>query len=367
MTSMADFQVTDHAAAAALEETITGRQAEEQIEKEVEAEAQRQAIYHAGKERFRARLAGPAKDDAGQYLSRAELGDLPRPAPLIEGVLNRHSYAILRGRDGTYKSFLALDWALSLATGRQWQGRPTERGRVLYIAGEGVFGLQPRIQAWEARHGKVPTDALTVRKSAVNLHRGGQPLERLLAHVRDGDYALVIIDTLRRASGGADGNGSDMGVVVDNIDLIKQATADGSVLVIAHTNKGDNDTRGFSGIEDDADIVWSADKREGRVLKLRLTKMKDGPDGTTFTLTPESVLDSLVLSRPESGAGRLDSDRPILTLLEKQAVPMTREEINSHLGGTVSRATIFRRLPELATVKTVAESKKGRSMAYSIP
>jgi hypothetical protein len=115
MMSVADFQVTDPAVAAETEEAIAARR----IDERVDAQARWLEIQHAAKERVKTKLAGPAKDDAGEYLSRAELGDLPRPAPLIEGVLNRHSYAILRGRDGTYKSFLALDWALSLATGRQ--------------------------------------------------------------------------------------------------------------------------------------------------------------------------------------------------------------------------------------------------------
>src|SRR5271166_6366919 len=42
-----------------------------------------------------------------------QLDELPAPEPLIEGVLSRHAYGIICGRDATFKTFIALDWALS--------------------------------------------------------------------------------------------------------------------------------------------------------------------------------------------------------------------------------------------------------------
>ena len=58
---------------------------------------------------------------------------------------------------------------------------------------------------------------------------------------------------------------------------------DGTVLAVAHTDKGDHDTRGYSGIEDDADVVWAPNASD-MFLTLELTKMKDGPDGRTVHL-----------------------------------------------------------------------------------
>jgi hypothetical protein len=242
----------------------------------------------------------PDADDAGgfdaEYLDREQINDLPAPEPLIEGVLSRHTYDLLIGRDGTLKSFLALDWALCLATGKPWQGREVEQSRVLFIAGEGAYGLPARIEAWEHAWGKkVDPKWFTARRSAVNLFKAGAAFDDLLGRVQAGEYGLVIVDTLRRASGGADANGSDMGVVIDRIEKIKRATDDGSVLVIAHTGKNDEDARGFSAIEDDADTVWKATRTDRGRLALKCTKMKDGPDGTVIDLKPLPVLDSLVL------------------------------------------------------------------------
>jgi hypothetical protein len=245
--------------------------------------------------RFQAELAAATSYD-DQYLDRAGLLDLPSPEPLIERVIPRHAYGILRGRDHSLKTFVALDWALCLATGKPWQGHEVQPARVLYIAGEGTHGLAKRVEAWEYGWGhNVPPDQFTLRRSGLNLHQPGPAFDDLLGRIRDGGYGLVIVDTLRRVSGAADGNSSEMGLVIDNLDRIKQATAEGTVLAVAHTDKGDHDTRGYSGIEDDADFVWAA-KRDDMYLTLELTKMKDGPDGRTIQLLASRTLASLTLS-----------------------------------------------------------------------
>lgn len=241
-----------------------------------------------------AKVAGT--DFASLYLTRTQLLNMPTPQPLIDRVLPRHSYVILRGRDQSFKSFVALDWACCLATGKPWQGHATEPVPVLYIAGEGGYGLAKRIEAWEYAWSHLVDDQmLTVRNGALDLHRPGPAFDDLLDVVRRGRYGLVVVDTLRRVSGNADGNGSEMGIVVDNLDQIRQETADGTVLAVAHTDKGDNDARGYSGIEDDADVVWSV-KRDDTYLALELQKMKDGRDGRTVHLIATETLESLTLA-----------------------------------------------------------------------
>jgi hypothetical protein len=249
-----------------------------------------------------------------EYLWRDELNNLEPAEQLIAQVLPAHSYGVLRGRDGTYKTFVALDWALCLATGKPWQGHALERTKVLYVAGEGAHGLAGRIDAWEQSwHIDVDPDWLVVRKSALNLHRPGPAFEHLLTVITENDIGLVVIDTLRRVAGGADGNSSEMGAVVDNLDLIKRATDGGSVLVIAHTSKDDHDTRGYSGIEDDADFVWHA-KRDEQLLMLTNAKMKDGPDGAAIHLAARPVHGSLVIEAAD--AADLTSTASQVTILD---------------------------------------------------
>ena len=63
---------------------------------------------------------------ADKLLTRSALRDLPDPKPLIDNVLDQGTTALLYGKWGTAKTFVALDWAASVATRRKWQGRHVE-------------------------------------------------------------------------------------------------------------------------------------------------------------------------------------------------------------------------------------------------
>ena len=67
---------------------------------------------------------------------------------LIHGVLPVKAFAALYGPPGSFKSFIALDMAEAIATGRPWMGNPIERqGARFYISagrnvGDSVQGLR---------------------------------------------------------------------------------------------------------------------------------------------------------------------------------------------------------------------------------
>jgi hypothetical protein len=207
-----------------------------------------------------------------------------------------------------------------------------------------------------------------VRTSAVNLYRTGAAFDHLLCHTKDGGYGLVVFDTLRRMTGGAEGNGSDMGVVVDNLDRVKRLTADGTVLAVAHTGKGDTDTRGFSGIEDDADIVWSV-KREGGLKEVRLTcvKMKDGPDGHKIDLRLRAEGESLVVERGDptlsemfSGSGVRESDEKIMAVMHELFADMGAT-VTDLMGATgLSKNTVYRSRSRLIATGRLGVGKSRR-------
>lgn len=319
-------------------------------------------ILEAARARLRAEKAATVDFDS-LFLTRAQLSDLPKAEPLIHRVLPRHSYAILRGRDHSYKSFVAVDWACSLATGKPWHGHTTHQTPVLYIAGEGAHGLHQRVEAWEYAWGR-RADSLTIRRSALNLHQPGPAFDHLLDHIATNRYGLVVVDTLRRVSGAADGNSSEMGAVVDNLDRIKRATADGTVLAVAHTDKGDHDTRGYSGIEDDADVIWAA-KRDHEALTLELTKMKDGPDGRTIHLTAQPVLESLILNGSDGTPTGNTTESQTAIVEALRLIPddrATGPEVMSTAG--LRKPTFYRALKELKAAGHVLEHRQGQRIYY---
>lgn len=304
-------------------------------------------------------LTARQADFRSKILGVRELDSIPSKPPLIDGVLPRDSYGIVRGRDASFKSFITLDWAMSLATGRPWQGKKVDQVKVLYVAAEGYSGLILRRDAWETHHGLKACDSwLKILPEPVNLYRDKAGVAALVEYIQEEGFGLVVFDTLRRCSGGADGNGSDMGVVVDAMQEVRLATDGGTVLAVAHTGKSDDDTRGFSGIEDDADFVHSV-KRDGTrlVTTLQVEKMKDGPDGHKFDLSLMRVTTgeetSLVVQPPGGGTSSIFDD---IEINENDQVFMaTMLEHFRHTGTTMPKLIELSGIP-----KTTAYEVKKR-------
>ncbi|OBB56755.1 hypothetical protein A5757_01445 [Mycobacterium sp. 852013-51886_SCH5428379] len=253
----------------------------------------------------------PAKPTAGlasRLLSRGCLRNLPKPMPLIDNVLDQGTTAVLYGKWGTGKSFVALDWAASVSTGRRWQGRSTAQRRVLYVAAEGAQGLQKRLDAWEVgRERAIDDQQLSVLPVAVNLLNGGEVIE-LCDIIRDGGFGFIVLDTLARCMVGADENSAkDTGIAVSAMAQLVQATpnARGVVLGIHHTGKDGKTLRGSSAIEGAADTVYSI-KAGGVGFELIREKRKDGPQYDHHGLKLDPVAESCVVSNYSAGGGMGD-------------------------------------------------------------
>lgn len=79
------------------------------------------------------------EDDFPPFIDAADaLANMEElPEELIEGLLRRGDQMLIAGASKTSKSFLALELAVAVATGRDWLGKyPCRQGRVLYINGE---------------------------------------------------------------------------------------------------------------------------------------------------------------------------------------------------------------------------------------
>jgi hypothetical protein len=70
------------------------------------------------------------------------------PVYLVADFVETECLAMLFGEPGCGKSFVAIDLALSVATGEGFHSRRVLAGPVVYLAGEGHNGLMRRIAAW---------------------------------------------------------------------------------------------------------------------------------------------------------------------------------------------------------------------------
>src|SRR5690625_1661515 len=78
--------------------------------------------------------------------------DLKARAPewIIRGRVEANSLAMIFGDPACGKSFLAVDWACSVATGKDYHGHTVQQAPVIFIAGEGLNGIARRLQIGRA-------------------------------------------------------------------------------------------------------------------------------------------------------------------------------------------------------------------------
>lgn len=101
----------------------------------------------------------PAERKAGSkkvlnLLDYQRMAEMQEPSWLIEGLIMQQSAALIFGKSNAFKSFLAIDAALSVATGRPWHGAAVVQKKVLIVATEGAIGVgKLRIPGWYEHHG----------------------------------------------------------------------------------------------------------------------------------------------------------------------------------------------------------------------
>jgi len=226
-----------------------------------------------------------------------EVEALQPPPWLIDGILPAQSLGLLYGPTGGGKTFLAIDLALSIATGYPWLGRNVEGGSVVFCSGEGISGLSRRIGAWRAD--RAPVDPFAAGQPArsrvfvaeVPWLLDSDAVMGFVEAVRAVEVkpSLVVIDTLARAIVGGDENSAkDVGVAIAAADRIKAALGS-AVLFVHHAGKDkDRGARGSSALLAAVDTAFSLDGPTDR-LELRCEKQKDAEAAKPIPLALEVV------------------------------------------------------------------------------
>lgn len=172
--------------------------------------------------------------------------------PLIDGVINKGTFAVLYGKPKTSKTFNAIDMGMCIALGKPWSGRyDTAKGAVLYVALEGGTKIHARVAAAKVHHNAPEHTPFYLLPATVNLvgsNDDAKEIARLAnsaAARSETPIVLIVIDTVHRSMSGGDENSTtDMGAFVGNIDLIRELTG-AAVLAIHHTGK--DEAKGMRG------------------------------------------------------------------------------------------------------------------------
>jgi hypothetical protein len=260
-----------------------------------------------------------ARDEQLKPLSLREIVGLEPPRWRINGLLPQEGLVVLFGAPKTLKSFVAIDWALSVATGSRWLGHDTEACDVIYVAAEGVGGLGRRCAAWLAARNLTLDDVPRFRvvRCPVDM-TDGKEVDRLIRAIQSTELSprLIVLDTVSRCFGGKDTyQQQDMSRFVSGCDKLRdefQAT----VLAIHHCAKAKSKNTSplgsvaLAGAADAMFLTERADKSPQ--LTVRNVNQKEAEEHRDIHLVLVSEGESCVLwaDREMNGSEEEKGDKP---------------------------------------------------------
>lgn len=217
------------------------------------------------------------------------------PAPpqwTVRKWLPAASMVVLFGEPGCGKSFLAVDWCCHVATGQEWNGNRVKQGAVLYIAGEGHYGLRRRFATWQQQHGVIP-DTLYISERAVTLDPAGAKTVFKAVGSIDEIPVLIVVDTLSSVIAGDENNAVDMNAFLTVLKKLLVGTA-ATILVVHHTGHGSKDrARGHSSLKAALDAEFRAERcDESGTLTCTKPKDMEPPPPLSFELTQVELPDA---------------------------------------------------------------------------
>src|SRR5580704_5395333 len=222
-----------------------------------------------------------------EWFDEAANSAMSEPAnQLIEGVFDEGGLSVIYGDSGSGKTFAALDLALHVGAGLDWNGKKVKRGLVVYVAAEGGRRIKRRIAALKKRYheeyGDIAPDPLfAIVRYPIDLRSSAADLNELLDLVRKAEKKTgekcvwLIVDTLSRAMAGGDENSPvDMGRIVAAADRFRAETG-AHFTYVHHTGKdAARGARGHSLLRAATDT-----EIETTAGSLTLTKQRDGELG----------------------------------------------------------------------------------------
>lgn len=284
-----------------------------------------------------------------------DIDNIPPPQYLIGDFIVANSLAVLYGQPGHGKSFIALDWALSMAHDvGKWMNKSVAAGPVIYLVAEGLAGYGIRKKAWRKAHPVHTKGDLHWLRDPVNL-LDKQQVEDLVDLCNRYQPMLLVIDTLGRCMPGADENApGPMSEAIEALDRIRRETR-ACVLLVHHSPKDGGTPRGHSSLLGAVQTSISVKLVEG-VITLTVEKQKDGAP-TEMRLRLQAVEQSAVLEAfgdgPVSVPRSAMNEKAVLSALSDYALHGGASIVSVMEETGMSRSVAFRTLKELMEAQRV--------------
>ena len=254
----------------------------------------------------------------------------------VKGVIPAESVGVIFGASQTFKSFLAIDYALHVAHGMRWLGKKTKKAAVLFIAAEGGAGVWRRVKAWHRARGLdwsgiefyVLPVAVMLNKRASDVVQSAQALGL--------SPGVVIVDTMSQTMDGEENSSNEVASYLRELGNGFRALWRCVVLIVHHSGHSATERpRGSSAIIANVDFMFGVFRDEKEfIATMTCEKQKDGErfdpmqfqltnvtlghdeDGEAINSLSASLLDSeaalMAAKLTEAAAGRAGRDAQLL-------------------------------------------------------
>jgi hypothetical protein len=213
------------------------------------------------------------------------------PRYLLYPVLEADSVGVLYGDSMTFKTFVALEMAMAVASGETLHGWQPHQGAVFIIVGEGQAGIRRRLLAQAIAKDKqsLPIYVCTVPVALIDTADTEAMAEAIMdtimaesdASGQDVTPRLIIIDTLTRNMGGGDeSSNADINALLDNANRHFRKYFGACVLLVHHVGHSDKTrTRGAYSLLGNVDFQIRAERQPNSdTITLFCAKTKDAPE-----------------------------------------------------------------------------------------
>lgn len=275
--------------------------------------------------------------------------------PPIEFLADTHLVAkglnILYGPSGAFKTFYEVHLALTIA----------QIAPVLYVAAEGVGGLNSRVAAWCEYH-SATRGQLHFITHEINL-LDTEAVDRFIQAAKAlKGLALVIFDTYARCIPGGDENSAkDTGRAIQSCAKI-QRTLNTAVSLVHHTNRAERGERGSGAMRGAADVMIEMGNGDG-LIRVDCSKEKDGEPWPTefYRFVPVSTSGILEFANCVEASSKL-------TQIQIRILEFLSLEVFTEAGATsrqiadslnIAIGTIYRVLSELKRNSHILQDTKG--------
>jgi len=266
------------------------------------------------------------------------------PKWTIERFIMQDTPNVLYGSPGTYKSFLALDMALCVATGVPWQSRfVVNPGPAFLIAHEGRHGLRVRMEAW-CRYYNIPADSVPLlhlnkpwtiltqgKRGAVDhittVKRLYQEMLRATeqyAEILKRPPSLIVLDTLSRTLGDDENSNTMLALYYAALQMLAERFPGLAIIVVAHSGKdAQRGIRGGGASLGNVDGVFECTIPEpgSKAMNVRTEKLKDYEAFPDLSMRMEVVAWEKELDAVGLNVQHLSSLVPVLQQFHADADP----------------------------------------------